>query len=235
MSKNLTGFYKAFGISAPDTSDIFAEEKEVSEVDSVSSTKSTITSTTYSMKYFYIDGVDYFHCNDALDLACSYLEGCYDDYVFFQDTVSSANSDYVLLVGDLDYQNGSLSLNSCTGYLFRYQNSYSTYFSNRIGSVYFPSLTLVDGSGSSVASPNHKENISLPTLNYISDTTTFQLYTMSFEDESYTLGQDDFIYSSFEGTPHLIEGVQNYAFAAFLLAAAVITFNLIDRVFRRVY
>lgn len=235
MSKNLTGFYKAFGIDAPDTSDIFAEEKEISEVKELSNTKSSITSTTYHMKYFYIDGVDYFHCNDALDLARSYLEGCYDDYAFFQDTASSANSDYVLLVGDLDYQNGSLSLDNCVGYLFRYQNSYSTYVTTRTGSVYFPSLTLVNGSGSSVTSPNHKETISMPIPNYVSNTTTFEIYTMSFENESYTLAADDFIYSSFEGTPHLIEGVQNYAFAAFLLAAAIITFNLIDRVFRRVY
>ena len=43
------------------------------------------------------------------------------------------------------------------------------------------------------------------------------------------------VYGSFEGLPHLIEGVQNYAYLQIFLIVGIVLFKLCDRIFRRVY
>lgn len=61
--------------------------------------------------------------------------------------------------------------------------------------------------------------------------------TFEFGMPSIHVYQQGYCYYSSVGeyAPKLVEGVSYYAFAAFVLAAGIIGFNLIDRIFKRVY
>ena len=69
------------------------------------------------------------------------------------------------------------------------------------------------------------------------DTTTYNSYDLiTFtSDVSVSNSGSHLIFGSADSMPHLVEGVENYAFSAFILAFGVIAFNLFDRIFKRVY
>lgn len=232
--KSLTGLYKYFGLDAP-LQDDFPEVFDSGDMaKSVSSAKAGGTETitqTYSYFRSYRDGIDFTHYDEALQLARDYLEGWYGDYIFFQDAAStSSTADYVLIKGDCDIQGNVLTV-SGSGLLIRYSNA-SSNMSSSYSRNYNVNLSEVGQNNSAITGTVSGTQ---GYFAYLTDKVTITRRYAIFEDYEFTLGSDDFYYSSLPDTPHLIEGVQNYAFAAFLLAAAVITFNLIDRVFRRVY
>ena len=222
--------YKSFGAPAPDLSN------PLDLIGFQGNTKSVVaTSPTLSQKTYVIDGIDLFHTNEALELAKSYLQGCYNDYVFFQDDLSGTTSDYVLLIGTIDVSSQSVHVSSGRGYLFRYVNTYRRNFTTKNGTIRFPSLTLAQGSGGATALPGISEPFSFDIFDYIDIASNMQLYTVDISEESFSIDSDDFLYASFDGYPHLIEGVQNYAFVAALVCFGVLVFKLVDRIFRRVY
>ena len=232
----LHDWYTWFGVEAPETGELF-DSSDLDFKSEVQNAKSTVTDIQYTFTEIYRSGVNVTHSDEAMQLARDFLEGFYGDYVFFQDSANQVQSNYVLLMGDIDFDraNHVFTFHSGTGILFRYHNTTGTTVSTDTGSINFPSLTIVNGSGSSVASPSHSEQFSYKARTFETITSSFTLTYNDFNEETVSISDNDFFYSSFENSPHLIEGVENYAFTAFLLAAAVITFNLIDRVFRRVY
>lgn len=224
--------YKMFGAPEPDLSN------PLDLIGFDNNTKSSqITSATLSQKNYVIDGVDLFHTNDALDLAKSYLQGCYEDYVFFQDIVSGSTSEYCLFIGDIDsdFSDTAIYFNEADGYLFRYVNYYRRNFTDKNGTITFPSLTLAQGSGGASQLPGITEPFTFNILDYIDISSNLQIYSVHVTDYTYSIASDDFLYASFEGHPHLIEGVQNYAFVGLLLCFGFIAFGLFDRIFRRIY
>lgn len=79
---------------------------------------------------------------------------------------------------------------------------------------------------------------------YFSGTYTHREFSHPLKAESYVyhgsvsvsnVSQSFLVYSSSVYHPHLIEGVQNYAVAAFLFALGICVFKLSDRLFRRIY
>lgn len=208
----------------------------IEKFDISSNSKSAPSSpaVTYDLNqsYYFRSGVDCYCTDKALQLARDYLKGYYEDYVFFQDDAySSDDATYVLLMGDITESDGSFYMNDVREIYFKFHTSVISYDSDGSGALNFP--VLVDGS-STPASVSKSFSFSYDSSDLLS---TLSLYYGDINDNSFLISSNEtqLVYSSFDGYPHLIEGVENYAFTAFILAAAVITFNLIDRVFRRVY
>ena len=78
---------------------------------------------------------------------------------------------------------------------------------------------------------------------YFSGTYTHREVSHPIKAESYVYNsavsvsnsQSYLVFSSENMHPHLIEGVQNYAYAAFWFAIGICIFKLSDRLFRRIY
>ena len=159
------------------------------------------------------------------------MQGCYDEYIFFQaDAYSSDNSTFVLLMGDIEEDNGSFILHDVREVYFKFHTSVIRYDSAGSGNMNFP--VLVDGN-STPASMQKSFTFSYDNSDLSS---VLSLYYGDINDDtSFSHDSTDLIYSSFAGYPHLIEGVQNYAFVAALVCFGVLVFKLVDRIFRRVY
>lgn len=163
------------------------------------------------------------YTQDVVSIAENCLEGCHDDYYFFQyDSLR-----FVLITGDLDFKNGVLTADEAqvivitrNKQLIPHNNSISAPFT---GNYFGSGAGSVNGSSSFSYVDRYDELI----------TYYYDYYTGYNISVSNSLGL--LAYGSFDGLPHLIEGVQNYAFAGFLLAFGVIAWRLADRLFRRVY
>lgn len=158
----------------------------------------------------------------ALDVARSCLEGYRGDYIFF-----SYDGDTWALLKDFDnavyIQGGSFSADSCT----------CIAISSAIGQ-YSESLQNYTIQGSLIGTEEQALNATIsgkvPNSQY-----RIRYASARFTNISVSNPHEYLFYSSYEDTPHLIEGGQNYAYAAFLLAIGVIAFKLSDRLFRRIY
>lgn len=168
-----------------------------------------------------------FYTDDVISIAKSFTEGCYTDYYFFQYSAT----DFCLLVGDLDISDSGVSAAECQCYQIRrspvtVQTPVSIPFSGSENGQYGGS----DGVGGYYGSVtgNSSYNRSVTSYNYLFD--SYTAYNVSVQNPG-----DYLVYSSAENFPHLVEGVQNYAFTGLALAFGVIAFGLVDRLFRRVY
>lgn len=190
-------------------------------------------SVTYDLNqtYYFRSGVDCYCTDRALQLARDYLQGCYDDYIFFQaDAYSSDDSTFVLLMGDIEENDGSFILHDVREVYFKFHTSVIRYDNSGSGNMNFP--VLVEGN-STLASIQKSFTFSYDNADLSS---VLSLYYGDINDDtSFTHDSTDLVYSSFDGYPHLIEGVQNYAFVAALVCFGVLVFKLVDRIFRRVY
>lgn len=179
------------------------------------------TLTNVSVAYAFYDG-------DCVQIAQSYLEGYTGDYFFFQYD----DDDYCLILSDDGHMSGD-----------SYIATNATVHQIRVASVTFHNEVPFRGSttgsynGGSAGGPAAGSFTSTS----LSGTSTYDTVDYNYFVESYTQSSvlianpDDFLcFSNLEGKPHLIEGVQNYAYAAFLLAAGVCLFGFADRVYSRV-
>ena len=166
---------------------------------------------------------------DCLEIAKSILEGETSDYYFFQ----YAANEYVLLVGDIEFSGVGCVASECAVYDFLCSPVQSVQtvqipFSGSQSGQYGGS----DGAGGFSGSVTGNSTIQIQSdIRY----NVTYAYQASAQNISVTNSGGYLVYGSAQQLPHLIEGVQNYAFAAFALAWAVICFKLLDRLFRRVY
>lgn len=168
-----------------------------------------------------------FYTDDVIDIAKSFVEGCYTDYYFFQYNTT----DFCLLVGDLDISDSGVTAAECTCYQIRrspvvVQTPVSIPFSGSENGQYGGSDGVGGYNGSITGNSTYTRSVT--SYNYFYD--AYTAYNVSVSNAG-----DFLVYSSADNFPHLIEGVQNYAFTAFALAIGVIAFKLSDRLFRRVY
>lgn len=180
---------------------------------SVSVTSATVSKSSYT--------------SDCLSIASAYLEGETDSYYLFQydDDV------YVLLIGDLDYIQGSVTSSECTAVVIWREVSESR------DVVEMDVNGSFDGSFSGFQERGITHGSTSGTLDFVNIDTTVAYFTAVSTVTDVSVSNPDFrlVYSSFPNSPHLIEGVQNYAFAGFILCFAVFAFKLADRLFRRIY
>lgn len=178
-------------------------------------TSSTLTSFHVSM-YTY-DPV-------VIDMARDYVKGHLEDYYFFQYD----EDEYVLILSD-DLQspeNTDCSAADCRVIVFYRIDSVSTSSS----SVSMSGTITEAGATPSV------DSVSLS--GSVSDTVVSSVYqALSISVNSLHIYNSEWVvYSSVSPvTGKLVEGVNYYAFAGFCLALGIIAFNLIDRIFKRVY
>lgn len=220
-----------YGIDWADIAGAPAIEKE-SKLALKSSPSAPAVTYDLNQAYYFRNGVDCYCTDKALDLARSYLEGCYQDYIFFQDDAySSDDATYVLLIGDIEYlSDESFQLHDVREIYFKFHSSVIRYDSSGSGSLNFP--VLVDGN----TTPAHSSRAFNFSYDSSDISSSLSLYYGDINDDTVLIHDSaDLLYSSFEGFPHLIEGVQNYAYAGFLVCGAVIVFSLADRLFRRLY
>lgn len=168
-----------------------------------------------------------FYTDDVISIAKSFTEGCYTDYYFFQYSAT----DFCLLVGDLDISDSGVSASECICYQIRrspvtVEVPVSIPFSGSENGQYagFDSAGGYNGSVSGTSTYRTTQT----QYNYYFD--SYTAYDISVSNSSEYL-----VYSSADNFPHLVEGVQNYAFTGLALAFGVIAFGLADRLFRRVY
>ena len=156
-----------------------------------------------------------------LDAVKGSLEGVYDDYVFFQYD----STHFVLLISDdISYVPSQFTVKAPLVMTFEKVVS-------RI-----PYNVSIPASGSLGGSMGGGYWQGSSTLTEYSETVQYFCSSVSYDSDITVNNPSDYmLFSSFQGFPHLIEGVQNYAFAAFLVCAAVLAFRLADRIFRRVY
>ena len=183
-------------------------------------TQTVVNSVVVNAQYGYSDTV--------LSLARDCLEGVYDDYVF----ISCGSDSYALITSDsFTLENGIISCD--TGHCVQFDCTHHTATITQQIPVTgnYSGAVIGQGGGASQGSFTGNSTISRVVSEY--DTT----YTMSYDVSNLIISNpDDYvIYGSFDDMPHLIEGVQNYAFAAFMLCFGILAFSLVDRIFRRVY
>ena len=155
----------------------------------------------------------------VLDIARSYLEGYSGDYYFFQ----YALNDYVLLYdfeGSYVISDSGLTCSGCQV------------------------VEITKGSGLPIIQDDYTLSGSLVGTeeqlfsgHAVKSTYTDMIRTYTaYYPNSVSVTRNNYLcYSSFDNYPHLIEGVQNYAFIGLVAAVAVAVFKLVDRLFRRIY
>lgn len=153
----------------------------------------------------------------ALEVARDCLQGYSGDYFMFQysDTV------YLLVLCEDDYSY------STTGY-FTASNPVVI----QIEAVTNTSVKSHTVSGTFSGSVYDRFSGS-----YYTDETETAYFCTSFQASGIqvTNPRQFLTYGSFDHMPHLIEGVENYAYFQTLLFVCVILFSLVDRIFRRVF
>lgn len=168
----------------------------------------------------------------AKEIAHDLLQGVHQDYLFFyngsgQIDVTTYYQQYVLLIGDFtSYSNlGTFAMENVQVFqIYSIRESFHPFTNFSFNG------TEIDLDSSPVSSFSGSGTSSHTDYRYRS-----QYFTYHRDNVSVTASSGIVLYSSLDNFPHLIEGVQNYAFAAFCLAFAVVIFKLGDRLFRRVY
>ena len=169
------------------------------------------------------------YTEDVLAVAQSVLSGQYiEDYYFFQ----YAANDYVLLVGDISFNGLGCVANDCEVYEFLTSPVSSTQsiqipFSGSQSGQYGGS----DGAGGFSGSVSGNSTIQIQTDTRYNVTYSYRssVQNVSISNSSYL------VYGSSNELPHLVQGVEYYAFTIIFIAVGVILFNLADRIFRRIY
>ena len=177
----------------------------------------TITQTSVSVSSGQITA-------DVVQLAKYALNGFSGDYYFFQYT----DTEFVLLMSDsMDYEDGTLNADSFDAIDFVYDEQNNTVSVSESGSA---SGSAWGNVGGFQYSGGYNGSLYLP----VTDRTYYQWFYHS--DSALTVMNPGHyvVYGSFEGLPHLVEGVENYAWMQTALLVGCIVFCLVDRVFRRV-
>lgn len=177
----------------------------------------TITQTSVSVRSGHFTA-------DLVQLARDALNGYSGDYYFFQYT----DTEFVLLMSDdMEYTDGTLTVNEFSAIDFVYDEQLNTVSYSESGSV----------NGSAWGTPggmqyNGSYNGSLYVP--VADRTYYQWFYSSDQTLTVSNAGHYLTYGSFEGLPHLREGIENYAWMQTALIIGICVFCLADRIFRRV-
>lgn len=158
----------------------------------------------------------------VLDAARGVLEGYTDDYYFFQ---YDDDTWFLLLYDRTDSDiDGSfmVSLSNCT----------VVQIDRRVVDVPYSVSHSISGTIISEL-PGRFEGSYVTTEHRV--TTNYFISIGTANSVSVANPDGYLVYGSAPNMPHLIEGVQNYAYMQTLLTVGVILFVLADRIFRRVY
>lgn len=156
----------------------------------------------------------------VLDAARGVLEGYTGDYYFFQYNIE--NWVLVMYDGDSVVSPFGLVASDCNIVQFR---------KTVVDTPYSVSHNF---HGTLVGTEEQILNGSFYTTEH-QITTSYKITSYHRDNVSISNSDGYLVYGSAPNLPHLIEGVQNYAFAGFALCLCVLSFKLIDRIFRRVY
>lgn len=210
----------------------------VSDTKSLAADSRAVGVQTNTIQSYYVMGVDVSGFNEVSAYCRDILQGCYKDYVFYRLTGSNSVN-YALLIGD------SVDVDEGNWYVTSSSDDPIIWYGFTVNYEIIP-RNLNRGSGT-YRLPDFIDGNSLPTNQpyifyynrYYEDVSISISFQKSEIDTIADLGNmadtTSILYSSLDGYPHLIEGVQNYAVAAFVIAFAVLAFKLVDRIFRRVY
>ena len=157
----------------------------------------------------------------VIDIAKSIVSGIVDDYYVF----NYSDSITIVLVGDLDFVNGSVTSDSCSAYVIERfvdrtpltRTEQSTFSGTIVGA----NPSTFSGSNQSVRTVDFDTKVS------------YQLASGIVSNVEVYNTEQTLYYSSFPNSPHLTEGVENYAFAAFVLAFTVISYRLASAISSR--
>ena len=168
------------------------------------------------------------YSQDVLACAQSILAGRYEDYYFFQ----YSSNDYVLLVGDISFVGLGCVTDGVEVFEFVTSPVSSTQsiqipFSGSQSGQYGGS----DGAGGFSGSVSGNSTIQIQT-----DTRYNVTYAYTANINHVTVTNSGYlVYGSNPNLPHLVQGVDFYAFSLVFIALGVVCFKLFDRIFRRVY
>ena len=157
----------------------------------------------------------------CVTIAKDFLQGYYEDYYFFQYDVDT----WVLLYdfdGDYSISPAGFSLTSGSCSVFEIDRAIGG-TSSKTGHI----TGALVGDDTQVFT-NCDISLSEPEYSYYT-------YVISYSGNISVSSSGRLAYGSVDSLPHLIEGVENYAFAAFAFALGVVAFRLCDRLFRRIY
>lgn len=166
----------------------------------------TLTSATYEGR--------------SVEIAKDFLQGYTEDYYFFQYDIDT----YVLLYDFQDSYTISPAGISVSGgcSVFEIDMAYGA----QIPETYNITGALVGDDTQVLTNVQATKN---------ENSRVYQTYSVYYSGDISVSRNGKLCYSSVGDYPKLIEGVQNYAFTAFMLAVGVISFKLFDRLFRRIY
>lgn len=156
----------------------------------------------------------------CLDAARGLLEGYTGYYYFFQYNVDT----WVLLTFEDGFAVGDFGLDASnvTVYNIGKNSSDSSYIqSHDIDGI-------LVGTEEQYFTGSYETTEHQITTNYF--ITSYHRDSVSVRNPSGYL-----VYGSMDNLPHLIEGVQSYAFTGVFLCICIVAFKLFDRIFRRVY
>ena len=218
--------------------DVYGVSDWVSDTKLLAADSRAVGLQTSTINSYYVMGVDVSGFVEVSAFCRDVLQGCYKDYVFYRLSGNNSAS-YALLIGDsVDVDNDHWYVTASAddpiimyGFTVDYQ-IVNRNLSRGSGTYRLPDF--IDGNSLPTNQPyifyynRYHEDVSV-SISYVKN----EIGT--FADLGDMPGTTSVLYSSLDGYPRLIEGVQNYAVAAFVLAFAVLAFKLVDRIFRRVY
>lgn len=178
---------------------------------------SAATLTSFHVSMYTYDQI-------VLDMARDYVKGHLEDYYFCQYD----DDEYILILSD-DLQspeNTDCSAADCQVIVFWRNDSVATSSS----SVSMSGTITEAGASPSVDSVSLSGSVSDTVVSSVYQALPLTVNSLHIYNSEWV------VYSSVSPvTGKLVEGVNYYAFAGFCLALGIIAFNLIDRIFKRVY
>lgn len=161
---------------------------------------------------------DYDVC--CLDAARGILEGYTGDYYFFQYNTDT----WVLLLYDEGITISTYGLDA----------SDVTVYNIGKTTVDIPYTTSNNINGALIGTEEQVFHGSYSTTEH---RITTNYFISSYHRDSVSIRNSSgyLVYGSAPDLPHLIEGVQNYAFTGIFICICIVAFKLFDRIFRRVY
>lgn len=165
----------------------------------------------------------------VLSVARDLLQGYSGDYALFQFGGNALYTSYYLVCAD------TVEFDSETAVITAYDNC-TVYCIAALYQLEVPEPESFSGSligtEEQVLHGTYQQN-AIQKTEYV--TRSFSVESVSADCQIPETAASYVVYGSAEGLPHLVDGAQNYLYLVAVLIVGCICFNLIDRLFKRVY